>query len=174
MWLLAGCALGLVAAGAQAAGETRLWPLNVITSMSQTDPMYRGLVRFKQELEARSGGRVPVRIFYGSQLGGDDDILEQARAGANVAVLVDGGRLSVYTPEFGILGAPYLVTGAAQARQLVTSTLFAGWAAELAGAAGLQVLSFNWWQGERHVLTQKAVTTPADLQGLLPAGLGQP
>ena len=37
-----------------------------------------------------------VQIY---QLGKDEDVLEQARAGANVAVLVDGGRLAEVTPE---------------------------------------------------------------------------
>jgi len=34
--------------------------------------------------------------------------LEQARASAPVAVVVDGGRLAVFQKEFGVLGAPYL------------------------------------------------------------------
>ncbi len=48
-----------------------------------------------------------MRLFPSSQLGKDEDVLEQARAGGNVAVGVDGGRLAVYTREFGILGAPF-------------------------------------------------------------------
>ena len=39
------------------------------------------------------------RCNVGSQLGNDNDILEQAMAGAPVAVLVDAGRLSFYQPE---------------------------------------------------------------------------
>jgi TRAP-type C4-dicarboxylate transport system substrate-binding protein len=83
-----------------------------------------------------------------------------------VAVVVDGGRLAVYVNEFGVLGAPFLASGYGGIRKVVTSDLFEGWVGKLHDAAGLQVLSFNWWQGERHLLTNKAITTPADLAGV--------
>lgn len=140
--------------------------LNVITSLTQEDPMYQGLLRLKEGVEARSKGELEIRIFVGSQLGNDTDILEQARAGANVAVLVDGGRLAVYTPELGILGAPYLTSGYDEARLLVTSHLFESWEKKLRIASGHQILSFNWWQGERHLLTNKPILIPADLKGV--------
>lgn len=150
------------------------WPINVITALSQEDPVYKGLQHFKEAVERRTEKEVTVRIFYGSQLGSDEDILEQARAGANVAVLIDGGRLSVYTKELGILAGPYLVSGAAQSRELVTSPLFETWVQALRESAGLQVLSFNWWQGERHMLTQKPIYTPADLVGVRVRTIGAP
>lgn len=151
-----------------------LWPINVITALSPDDPMYQGLLHFKENVEAATENEVTVRIFYGSQLGSDEDIIEQARAGANVAVLIDGGRLSVYVDELGVLGAPYLVEGRQEARALVTSDLFQQWAEELKRKAGLQVLSFNWWQGERHLLTHKPVHGPADLSGVRVRTIGAP
>ena len=107
-----------------------------------------------------------MRLFPSSQLGKDEDVLEQARAGGNVAVVVDGGRLAVYTKEFGILGAPFLAQGYEGIRKVVTSDLFEGWVKKLHDDAGLQVLSFNWWQGERNLLTNVPVKTPADLKGV--------
>lgn len=142
------------------------WPLNVITSLTTNDPMYHGLEKFKQEVETRSAGKITVRIFVGSQLGDDTDILEQARAGANVAVLVDGARLAVYSKELGILGAPYLTSGYDEVRKLVTSDLFKEWENKLRERSGYQILSFNWWQGERHLLTNKPITRPEDLAGV--------
>ncbi len=128
--------------------------------------MYKGLTRFKESVEKRTDGKLEIKIFTGSQLGKDEDVLEQARAGANVAVLVDGGRLATFVPELGILGAPYIVSGYDSSLQLVTSDLFNQWADKLRTASGHQILSFNWWQGERHLLTNKAIKTPADLDGV--------
>lgn len=150
------------------------WPLNVITALAKDDPLYQGLLHFQAVIAQRSDGQIPVRIFYGSQLGSDEDILEQARAGANVAVVIDGGRLSFYAPPFGILAAPYLVEDRHQARELVTSSLFNTWEDQLKKSARLQVLSFNWWQGERHVLAQKPVTAPDDLSGVRLRTIGAP
>lgn len=142
------------------------YSLNVITSLTQDDPMYQGMLHFKAGVESRSKGKLEIRIFVGSQLGNDTDILEQARAGANVAVLVDGGRLAVYTHELGILGAPYIASGYDEVRFLVTSDLFKTWEEKLRKASGHQILSFNWWQGERHLLTNKPILTPEDLKGV--------
>lgn len=142
------------------------WSLAINTALAKKDPMYKGLERFKERVETRSKGRVKIRLFVGSQLGKDENVLEQARAGANVAVLVDGGRLAVFTPELGILGAPYIANGFPDARKIVTSPLFAEWEADLREASNHQILSFNWWQGDRHLLTNKPIALPEDLNGL--------
>ena len=166
--------LGLVVLAVSKLAFAENWPLNVITALSKDDPLYQGLEHFQKTLAEKSAGKIPVRIFYGSQLGSDEDILEQARAGANVAVVIDGGRLSVYVPEFAILGAPFLVDNRFDARTLVLSPIFDEMALKLASQARLQVLSFNWWQGERHVLAQKAVHNPSDLSGIRMRTIGAP
>ena len=157
-----GALMAVSATGAWAADYT----LNVNTALQMDDPLYKGLEEFKARVETRTQGKVAVRLFAGSQLGKAEDVLEQARGGAGVSVVVDGGRLAVYTKEFGVLGAPYLASGFDGVRKVVTSAQFEEWVEKLRKASGLQVLSFNWWQGERHLLTNKPVKTPADLAGV--------
>lgn len=152
-----------VAAALPAAAQT---VLNVNTALTTDDPMYAGLERMKANVEKRTAGKLAIRIYPGSQLGKDEDVLEQARAGANVAVVVDGGRLAVFVPEFGVLGGPFLASGYDGVRKVVTSPLFDTWAQKLRKASGHEVLSFNWWQGERHLLTNKPVSKPEDLAGV--------
>jgi tripartite ATP-independent transporter DctP family solute receptor len=161
--LLAALTLALVGAALPAAAQT---VLNVNTALTTDDPMYAGLERLKANVEKRSAGKLTIRIYPGSQLGKDEDVLEQARAGANVAVLVDGGRLAPFVKEFGIMGAPYLVDNYEQVLRLTASPLFKGWVDKLRNAANLQVLSFDWFQGHRHLLTNVAVKVPADLKGV--------
>ncbi len=157
-----GILLAATAGTALAAGYT----LNVNTALTTDDPLYKGLESLKSSVETRSQGRLAIRLFPGSQLGKDEDVLEQARAGAGNAVVVDGGRLAVFVKDFGILSAPYLTTGYPDIRKVVTSPLFDEMSAKLAKSARLQVLSFNWWQGERHLLTNKPIKGPADLAGI--------
>lgn len=140
--------------------------LNVNTALTTDDPMYAGLERMKANVEKRTAGKLSIKIFPGSQLGKDEDVLEQARAGANVAVLVDGGRLAPFVKDFGILGAPYLVDNFDQVLRLTSSPLYKGWVDKLRSSANLQVLSFDWFQGHRHVLTNAPVKVPADLKGV--------
>lgn len=159
--LLVGSLLA-VAAPAFAADYT----LSINTALTTDDPLYKGLESFRDSVAERSKGAIEVKLFPNSQLGPDEDVLEQARAGAPVAVVVDGGRLAVFQKEFGVLGAPYLAQGYAGIRKIVTSPVFEEWVKKLHDSSGHQVLSFNWWQGERELWTNKPVSTPADLAGV--------
>ena len=142
------------------------YQLNINTALATTDPLYKGLEAFQANVAEASGGRLEVNLYPNSQLGPDEDVLEQARAGAPVAVVVDGGRLAVFQNEFGVLGAPFLASGYDGIRKVVTSDMFEDWVDNLREASGHQILSFNWWQGERHLLTNKEVNGPADLNGV--------
>ena len=155
--------VALLALALPAAAQT---VLNINTALTTDDPMYAGLERMKANVEKRSAGKLAIRIFPGSQLGKDEDVLEQARAGANVAVLVDGGRLAPFVKEWGILGAPYLVDNYDQILKLEQTALFKSWVDKLRDASNHQVLSFNWFQGHRHLLTNTPVKVPADLKGI--------
>jgi tripartite ATP-independent transporter DctP family solute receptor len=141
------------------------YTLSINTALTVNDPLYKGLESFRDAVATRSNGAIEVKLFPNSQLGPDEDVLEQARAGAPVAVVVDGGRLAVFQSEFGVLGAPYLASGYDGIRKVVTSPLFEEWVQKLHDASGHQILSFNWWQGERHLWTDAPVSTPADLAG---------
>ncbi|MBE0532946.1 MAG: C4-dicarboxylate TRAP transporter substrate-binding protein [Rhodospirillales bacterium] len=148
--------------------------LSVNTALSTDDPVFKGLEQFRENVIKATGGDVDVRLFPGSQLGSDEDVLEQARAGANVAVSTGGERLAVFTKEFGILGAPYLFDTYDEARKVVTSPLFEAWVEKLRKAANLQVLSFNQYEGSRHLLTNRPVKVPADLAGIRMRTVGAP
>ena len=156
-------AAGMVAVAFPAAAAD--YTLSINTALTTSDPLYKGLEAFGKAVSERSGGAIEVKLFPNSQLGPDEDVLEQARAGAPVAVVVDGGRLANFVNEFGVLGAPYLASGYDGIRKVVTSDLFEEWVKKLHDASGHQVLSFNWWQGERHLWTAGPVSTPADLAG---------
>ncbi|MTI17676.1 DctP family TRAP transporter solute-binding subunit [Rhodobacteraceae bacterium RKSG542] len=155
-------------------GMAASYQLNMNSSLTPDDPVFKGLERFKELVEEKTDGDVSVRVFPGSQLGSDEDILEQARAGANVGVVVDGGRLSEFAPELAILSAPYIVDNFTQMRKVVTSEMFDQWADKLANASGHRILSFNWYQGTRHLITNKEINSPADLSGVRLRTIGAP
>jgi len=159
--LLALAALALFAAALPAAAQT---VLNVNTALSTDDPMYAGLERMKANVEKRSAGKLAIRIYPGSQLGKDEDVLEQARAGANVAVLVDGGRLAPFVKEFGIMGAPYLVDNYDQGWKLYDESKWLQEQFAKAPAKGFRFLS-TWEAGFRSMTTKDPLNTPADASG---------
>lgn len=160
--------VALAFAGALVFGMPALaaqYTLSVNSANPPDDPLFEGLEAFRAAVAERTDGAVEVRLYPNSQLGSDEDVLEQARSGAPVAVLTDAGRLALFQEEFGVLGAPYLTSNHEELRKVVTSALFEEWVQKLR-ASDLQILSFNWWQGTRHLFTKKPITTPADLAGV--------
>lgn len=140
------------------------YTLNVGMAVGETNPMYKGAMQLKENVEARTDGDLEIRVFPNSQLGSTDDLQEQAKMGANVAVITDAGRLADVLPEIGILGAPYVATNYEDVRKIVLSDTFRELLDQLT-EANYKVLSFNWYQGARHFLTNKKVETPSDLNG---------
>lgn len=144
----------------------KTYTLKINTALAATDPIYKGLEEFKAQVEEKTDNHVKIEIYGNGALGDDSDVLEQAKVGANVAVLVDAGRLAEMVPEIGILSAPYIVDNYEEGHEVTKSDLFKGWSDQLAANHNLQILSFNWYQGDRHFLTSKKITKPADLKGL--------
>ncbi|MDF1511296.1 C4-dicarboxylate TRAP transporter substrate-binding protein [Robertmurraya sp. DFI.2.37] len=143
-----------------------VYTLKLGTALTPTDPIYQGLEAFKDAVEEKTGGDVKIEIYGSGSLGEDKDIVEQAIMGANVGVIVDTGRLAEMVPEIGILSAPYIVDSYEEAREVVMSDLFKGWEEKLVTDFNVEILSFNWYQGDRHILTNKPINTPDDLKGL--------
>ncbi len=152
--------------GKMEASSDKVYTLKINTALAATDPIYQGLEAFKERVAERTDDKVVIEIYGNGSLGDDSDVLEQAKVGANVAVLVDSGRLAEMVPEIGILSAPYIVESYDEANKVAQSDLFKGWSEKLAADHNLQILSFNWYQGDRHFLTNKKIEKPADLKGL--------
>lgn len=164
-------ALAGIALAAPAGAET---VLRLGTVLSPNDPMGRGLEKFAEDVKAATKGEVVVEVFHNSQLGDTTEMLDQARAGANVGTVTDVARLATFVPSLAIMSAPFLFDAYEDADKFALSPEYLGWGEQLAEKAGLVMLASNWYQGARHVLTQKPVVGPADLKGLRMRTIGAP
>ncbi|PRD44895.1 C4-dicarboxylate ABC transporter [Phyllobacterium phragmitis] len=142
------------------------YQFNLSTSQPVTDPLVIAMQGAEKRIEERSAGRIDVTIYPSSQLGEDNDVLEQIRGGAPIAVLVDAGRLAPFKQELGILAAPYLVDDYTQYAAITESPVYDEWVESLAADAGLRLLNYNWFQGTRQMFTKKLIEKPADLSGV--------
>lgn len=156
----------LVSCGNPNANDKDKYELNVGTSQGDTSLIYMGLLEMKKNVEKRTDGKLIINIFPSSQLGSEEDIIEQAKLGANVGTITDSGRLSQYVKELGIVGVAYIADSYEEMKQIVESPVYAQWLTQLEDH-NLSVLSMNWFQGSRHMYTLKPITTPNDLKGIL-------
>jgi tripartite ATP-independent transporter DctP family solute receptor len=166
-------ALALVAA-LPAADALAKSTLRLGTVLAAGDPLVVAALQMKKDVEARTKGNVTVQVFPSSQLGDTQNMMDQAQAGANVGTFVEGSRVSPFVKEFNVLVAPYAFKSVDELAKFVETPTFAAWNEQLKQKTGLTLLSFNWYQGARHMLTKKPVTTPADLKGVRIRTIGEP
>lgn len=148
--------------------------LRIGTVLAPNDPMGQGLEKFKAEVEEATDGEVLIQVFHNSQLGDTTEMIDQARAGANVGTVTDVARLSSFVPSIAIMSAPFLFDTYDEADQFALSEEYLAWGEELKEASGLAMLASNWYQGPRHVLTQEPVSSPEDLSGVRMRTIGAP
>lgn len=143
----------------------KVYTLKLSTQLNETTPMVEGFKELAANVKARSNGRLVVEVYPSAQLGSDEDVIEQAIQGVNVAVLTDGGRMGNYVNDIAIIGMAYFANNYDEVLKVTQSAKFAEWEKELVDKNGIRILSFNWYDGGRHFFTNKVVNTPADLKG---------
>lgn len=133
---------------------------------SDQEPLQQAMEKFVSNVQDRTEGRVAIQIFANAQLGSNPEVFEQVRAGAPIITISDPGYLSDFVADFGVLGGPYLMEDPRDFQKIVESDLYAGMKNTLREEAGLELLSLNWLFGSRHMLSDRAISSPDDTAGM--------
>jgi tripartite ATP-independent transporter DctP family solute receptor len=163
MRLIVAVLFALACAGAQAQQKHSLKFNHVL---SPKEPYHQGFLDWAKAVEARTKGGLKIDVFHSAQLGKEEDILEQIRAGANIGQNTDSARMGNYVPGIAVMNGPYFAETLEEVAKLRKSPTVIKWQQELADKHGFKVVSFNWVQGYRHFFTNKPIRTPDDLKGL--------
>lgn len=134
--------------------------------LSPKEPYHAGFQKWAKAVEERTKGGLKIEVFPSAQLGVEEDILEQIRAGANVGQNTDSARMGMYVPGIAVMNGPYFVETLGGVERLKKAPTVQAWLDELANKFGFKVLSFSWVQGYRHFFTNKPVRSPEDLKGM--------
>jgi tripartite ATP-independent transporter DctP family solute receptor len=155
--------LAVVCTTAQAAAK---YVLKFNHVLAPTDPFHAGFTKWAKAVNERTKGGMDVQVFHSAQLGVEEDIIEQLRQGANVGQNTDSARLGNYVPEIAIMNGPYFVDNYQDVFKLGALPSIKSWKLRLENNYGIKILSFNWVQGFRHMITNKPIRRPEDLNGL--------
>ena len=153
------------ASSAEPAAEGKEYTVKIAYENQPGEPIDLAVQEWKRLAEEKTNGKLKVELYPSSQLGSKSDVIEQMKMGANVITIADGAFFMDYVPDFGILYAPYLTDSYEQMFKLIDSEFFKGLETELQGK-GLHIVTAKWVYGDRHLITNKPVTTPEDLKGL--------
>jgi len=147
-------------------GDGKTYELMVSTQLADSHPFCRGFYAIAKRVDERTGGKMTVKVFPSAQLGSDEDVIEQAIQGVNVAVVTDAGRMANYVKDMGIVGMAYFADNYDEVMKVQQTEFWKECVRKLAAENGIRVLSFNWFDGARHFLTNKPVRKPEDLRGV--------
>lgn len=150
-----------------------VYELKISTSQTEQSLITRNYQKLADELNEKSGGRLKVNVLPSGQLGSDEDVIEQAIQGLNVAVNVDASRMGQYVKDFSIMMMGYFTDNYDEAYKVTQTDIFKGWCETLGKDHGIKMLSFTFYDGPRQFLTNKEIKVPADLKGMRIRTIGQ-
>jgi TRAP-type transport system periplasmic protein len=170
---VAGCgATGTSASGdsvqetAAAGASDEVYELKLSTTQAETTMIYDGLQAAADKISEDTDGHVKITIYPSSQLGAEEDMIDQALQGMGIAVLTDAARLSSYVNDIGILNMAYFVDSYEEGLKIMETDTFKGWDEELS-ENGICTLAYNYFDGARSFLGHKAYEKPEDLKGVV-------
>jgi len=144
----------------------KVYTLKLSTSQTEQSLIAQSYMKLADRIDEATDGRLKIEVFASSQLGNDEDVIEQAIQGDAVAVNTDAARMGTYVKDMGILMMGYFADDYDEILKVTESDVFAEWEKELAEKHGIKVLAFNFYDGPRHFMTNKEINSPEDLKGL--------
>ena len=75
--------------------------------LGQKEPYHQGFTNWAKAVEEKTKGGLKIEVFHSAQLGVEEDIIEQIRAGANIGQNTDSARMGNYVPGIACLNGPY-------------------------------------------------------------------
>lgn len=121
--------------------------------------------KFKELVEAQSGGDLQVKIFHSGSLGNETEILQQIQMGTVELGVITSGPFDSFDPIVRVIDYPFLFKDHQQADQILDGPLGGEILASLE-TSGFKGLCFSE-NGFRNLTnSRKAVADPGDINGL--------
>lgn len=112
-----------------------------------------------------SDGELTLQAFPASQLGGETEVMEQARFGSPLITITAYSNFISSVPDLAVLDAPYLSDDFDSKLKVFDSDWFAEQEQKVE-ASGYHIVIPNTVYGVRQLLSREPVATPEDLAGV--------
>ncbi|HLZ02131.1 MAG TPA: TRAP transporter substrate-binding protein [Bradyrhizobium sp.] len=134
-------------------------------TQSKDYPTVQALCYMGQLIEARSGGRLKIRVFHSRQLGEEKETIEQTRVGAIDLNRTNVAPIGAFVPSMNVLAMPFLFRSVDHLQKVLDGSI----GNEILGGFepyGFVGLAF-YDSGARSIYNNvRPVRTLADLKGL--------
>lgn len=135
--------------------------------LATSEPIHQELVAVGERLSEATGGGITLEVFPNSELGGNRDVAEQAILGAPVIGHLDPSYASEHgVPDMGVLTGPFLFEDVEQIDRMLDSDLMQQWRDQMREESNLESLAWNWYFGERHIISDSAYEEPESIRNV--------
>ena len=167
---LAALAIAVTTADAQTSSATTFKSMTIkLGHLNTTEhPVHLGTLKFKEVLEAKTGGAVKVEIFPAGQLApNENELVQGVRLGTTTLCLTSAGGLGVFVPDYQAMAVPYIWRDMEHIKKVTRGDLGASLSQQAVQKLGVRVLDGARLYGDRLLTTKsKVIKTPEDLKGM--------
>ena len=139
--------------------------INIGHINDERDSWHQGALKFKEYVEAESGGRIAVNVYPNSQLGTEVDMIQSILTQGGCDITFTGESMQTYQPDLGIIGMPYLIKSDAHMEAVLNGDVGKE-LDDLMDKCGMKVLGY-YTRGPRNITSNKKITSPADMNNFV-------
>ena len=153
------------ASGAPADGQKITLKFYWTTVDGEKDPYAISARTFKELVEKKTQGKVDVKLFPNSQLGGERDAIEGISLGTIDMGVMTNAPISGFVPQFQVLDLPFIFKDAAQAHKVLDGDFGKNLLKRLEAR---NIIGLGFAEGGfRHMLNNvRPIKTPDDVKGI--------
>lgn len=155
----------LLLGGAAEGAEIGEHNIKFATQNSKGHPSVEGMEKFKELVEAKSDGKISVRLYPGGVLGGDLQTLSALQGGTVEMTVLNAGLVAGIAPDFALADLPFLYDTPEQADAVMDGPFGTALLEQLPAH---QLAGLGYWELGFRQLTNnvRAVTKVDDIAGL--------
>lgn len=127
-------------------------------------PHHRAAIKFKEEVEEATNGRVVVNVFPSGQLGSAREMFEGLQMGTQEITLVPTARISGFAPELQLFDLPFLFPDREIGYEIMDGKVGTELLNKLSSQKVIGVAFYE--DGYKHFTANKAINSVKDFQGV--------
>jgi len=165
--LLATMTIGLFWGPQAFAAEKKVYKIKWAHVLAPSEPTHVVAVETAKRIQERTHGAVEIEVYPSSQLGKQIDVFQQIKLGAPIIAHIEPSWAADLGPyDLGAVQGPFLIKNYDEYQKLVNSDFVAQQNQKIVDMAGLRIITWNWYFGPRHIISDRGFKSPADLSAL--------
>jgi len=149
----------------QGFAQTPAHTLKLTFADTRNHPLYQVLVRFADNIKAKTNGAVEVQVYGTGELGSQLNILTGLQTGIIDLCAHTSGYIDTLFPQFQVMDLPFLFPDLASAEKVLDGPV-GKQLADLMPSKGIYGLSYGYWGWRVTSTVDRKVLEPDDMKGL--------